>query len=176
MPESRPPVPAERIEREVLLLRGQKVILDHDLRISIGSRAERSFKLSRGTSSDSPSDFMFQLATVEWSALRSQTVISRVTGAYDTRPLPSPSGALRCYPAFCAVPRAVVVNIEVMRAFVRLRRLNSTSASRPPSVQGSSSNDISTHRPVVLLRQSTSADYAIVSRPPDSSDCGVTIN
>ena len=103
MPESRPPVPAERIEREVLLLRGQKVILDHDLRISIASRAERSFKLSRGTSSDSPSDFMFQLATVAWSALRSQTVISKGHGA-------------RRYPPFAFTERGVGMLSSILRS------------------------------------------------------------
>ena len=88
MPESRSPVPAERIERAILLLRGQRVILDHDLANLYMVESRALVQAVTRNLERFPSDFMFQLTANEWSALRSQTVISKGRGG-------------RRYPPYC---------------------------------------------------------------------------
>lgn len=75
-----------------------------------------------------PTDFMFQLTTAELESLRSQIVISNARGgrrwsttAFTEQGVATLSTVLRS-------PRAVAVNIEIMRAFVELRRALETTA------------------------------------------------
>jgi hypothetical protein len=69
-----------------------------------------------------PEDFMFQLSDPEFANLKSQIVISSWGGrrsapyAFTEQGVAMLSGVLR-------TPRAVAVNVEIMRTFVRLRRI-----------------------------------------------------
>ena len=65
-------VPVERIENRILLIRGQKVLLDTDLAAPYGVRTKRFNEQVRRNRERFPSDFMFQLSREEWDALRSQ--------------------------------------------------------------------------------------------------------
>ena len=65
-------VPAERIAQAILLLRGQKVLLDTDLAELYGVTTKRFNEQVRRNLERFPGDFMFQLTQAEWDALRSQ--------------------------------------------------------------------------------------------------------
>src|ERR1700704_3361871 len=70
-------VPVERIERSILLIRGEKVILDADLAELYGVPTGRFNEQVRRNGGRFPSDFMFQLTEEEFLALRSQIAISK---------------------------------------------------------------------------------------------------
>ncbi len=115
-------VPAERIERSILLLREQKVMLDVDLAQLYGVETKVLLQAVRRNSVRFPEDFMFQLTKEEFQDLRSQIVTSSWGGrryppyAFTEQGVAMLSSVLRS-------PRAVQVNIEIMRAFVRLREM-----------------------------------------------------
>ena len=69
-----------------------------------------------------PSDFMFQLSADEWKNLKSQNVISSWGGA-RTAPYAFTEQGVSMLSSVLKSARAVQVNIEIMRAFVRLRRM-----------------------------------------------------
>jgi hypothetical protein len=72
-----------------------------------------------------PADFMFQLTVGEFELLRSQSVISKPAGRGGRRVAPyafSEQG-VAMLSSVLRSPRAVQVNIEIMRAFVRLRQM-----------------------------------------------------
>src|SRR5216117_207868 len=71
-----------------------------------------------------PTDFMFQLTPQEIKVLRSQFVISKTgRGGRRTRPYTFTEQGVAMLSSVLRSPRAVRVNIEIMRAFVRLRRM-----------------------------------------------------
>lgn len=74
-----------------------------------------------------PDDFMFQLSADEFAALRSQTVISNVgRGGRRTAPYAFTEQGVAMLSSVLGSPRAVTVNIEIMRTFVRVRELAMT--------------------------------------------------
>jgi hypothetical protein len=122
---SKPPktiVPPERIEDAIYLIRSEKVILDHDLASLYGVTTGALIQAVKRNSERFPVDFMFQLSEDEFANLKSQIVISSWGGrrtapyAFTEQGVAMLSGVLRS-------PRAVAVNVEIMRTFVRLRRL-----------------------------------------------------
>lgn len=70
-------VPEERIEQTILLIRGQKVMLDQDLAVLYGVTTKRLNEQVRRNVRRFPSDFMFQLNNQEVTILRSQIATSR---------------------------------------------------------------------------------------------------
>ncbi len=110
------------IERQILLIRGEKVILDADLAKLYGVDTKVIVQAVKRNKDRFPSDFMFQLSQVEFSDLRSQFVTSTWGGrryppyAFTEQGVAMLSSVLRS-------SRAVAVNIEIMRTFVKLRRL-----------------------------------------------------
>jgi len=115
-------VPNERIEQSILLQRGQKVMLDSDLSTLYGVETRVLVQTVKRNLDRFPGDFMFQLSKEEFDHLRSQSVTSSWGGrryppfAFTEQGVAMLSSVLRS-------PRAVEVNIEIMRAFVRLREL-----------------------------------------------------
>ena len=113
-------VPAERIEKAIYLIRGERVMLDRDLG-TLYEVETRVLNQAVGRNRDRfPSDFMFELTREEINGI-SQTVTSsnlkfskRVTAFTEQGAMLS--SVLRS-------KRAVHVNVEIMRAFVRLRRM-----------------------------------------------------
>lgn len=118
-------VVAEQVDRSILIVRGQKVLLDAQLAVFYGVETRVLIQAVKRNMERFPDDFMFQLVEEEWDGLRSQIVTSNITARGGRRYLPYAfteqgvamlSGVLRS-------PRAVAVNIQIMRAFVRLRQL-----------------------------------------------------
>lgn len=129
-------VPIERIERVILLIRGQKVILDADLAKLYGVSTKRLNEQVKRNARRFPEDFMFQLTTKEWADLTSQFARSNerssrsqfATGSQRHRdPRFSPYAFTEHGAIMAAMvlnsPRAVTMSVQVVRAFVRLREM-----------------------------------------------------
>jgi hypothetical protein len=119
---SRATIPAERIERSILVLRGHKVLLDADLAALYGVTTKRLNEQIRRNRERFPEDFMFQMSPEEFEALRSQFATSNV-GRGGRRYAPyvfTEHGAIMAANVLNS-PRALEVSIYVVRVFVRLR-------------------------------------------------------
>jgi hypothetical protein len=120
-------VPMERIERTILLIRGEKVILDADLASLYGVTTKRFNEQIRRNEGRFPSDFMFQLTAEEFAILRSQFATS--SSRWGGRRYPpyafTEHGAIMAANVLSS-ERAVTVSVMVVRAFVRLRQLLSS--------------------------------------------------
>jgi hypothetical protein len=97
------PILTEHIERNILLIRGHRVMLDTDLAILYGVPTKRLNEQVRRNKKRFPSDFMFQLKPKEVERLRSQiATLSQVAGnTENTTPTHSPSKAWPCSQACC---------------------------------------------------------------------------
>ena len=118
-------IPLERVESHIFLVHGQKVMLDEDLAELYEVEVKVLNQAVKRNAERFPADFMFQLTTEEAARLRSQNVTLKTGRGQRRKYLPYAfteqgvamlSSVLRSH-------RAVRVNIEIMRAFVRLRRL-----------------------------------------------------
>jgi ORF6N domain len=123
-------IPMERIESAILLVRGQKVMLDRDLARLYGVSTKALNQAVRRNLARFPEDFMFRLSKAELENWRSQFVTSnsaqkmglrRAPHAFTEQGVSMLSSVLRS-------KRAVLVNIEIMRAFVRMRQILATHA------------------------------------------------
>ncbi len=117
-----PLVAIDRVERYILLIRGQKVMLSTHLAELYQVEPRVLTQAVRRNMDRFPEDFMFKLKTGEFSSLKSQFVISSWGGirkppyAFTEQGVAMLSSVLRS-------SRAVQVNIAIMRAFVRLREM-----------------------------------------------------
>jgi len=117
-------VSIEQIERQILLLRGQKVLLDVHLAALYGVTTKRLNEQVRRNQSRFPDDFMFQLTLDEVEALRSQIATSKGgRGGRRYAPYVFTEQGVAMLSTVLNSERAIQVNIEIMRAFVRLRQL-----------------------------------------------------
>lgn len=121
-------VPVERIEGTILLIRGQKVILDADLAALYGARTAALLQAVKRNLDRFPDDFMFQLSKREFKNLRSQFVTSSRWGGRRYPPYAFTEQGVAMLSSVLKSRRAVWVNIEIMRAFVRLRRMLASHA------------------------------------------------
>jgi hypothetical protein len=116
------------VERKILLLRGERVMLDADLATLYGVATKALVQAVKRNRARFPSDFMFELTAEEFAALRSQTVTSKQRGGRRTAPYAFTEQGVAMLSSVLRSPRAVRVNVEIMRAFVRLREMLSTHA------------------------------------------------
>jgi len=119
-------VPVERIERAILVLRGNRVMLDAALAALYAVDTRVLVQAVKRNIDRFPGDFMFQLSDGEVEFLRSQTVILEKGGRGRHRkylPYVFTEQGVAMLSSVLRSPRAVRVNIEIMRAFVRLRQM-----------------------------------------------------
>lgn len=117
-------VPIERITHSILILRGHKVLLDADLALLYGVATKALLQAVKRNLERFPEDFMLQLSTAEWAALRSQIVTSKVRrGGRRYAPYAFTEQGIAMLSSVLKSRRAITVNIEIMRAFVRMREL-----------------------------------------------------
>jgi hypothetical protein len=114
--------PLERITQAILVVRGQRAILDAGLADLYGVTVKSLLQAVRRNHDRFPVDFMFQLNKQEVANLRSQFVTSRWGGRRYT-PYAFTEQGVAMLSSVLRSERAVLVNIEIMRAFVRLRRI-----------------------------------------------------
>ena len=116
-------VPAERIEQSILLIRGHKVMLSTDLAELYGVEPRILVQAVKRNITRFPQDFMFQLSKEEFSNLKSQIVISSWGGLRRAPPYAFTEQGVAMLSSVLRSKRAIQVNIEIMRAFVRLRQI-----------------------------------------------------
>jgi len=142
-------IPIERIEKAIIYIRGQKVMLDSVLAELYDVETKILNKAVKRNSDRFPDDFMFQLTDEEWENLRfhfgtsslesdlscqfgsskteensrSQNVTSRPWGGRRSLPYVFTEQGVAMLSSVLKSERAVKVNIEIMRAFVRLREM-----------------------------------------------------
>ena len=123
-------VPVERIESRILLLRGHKVMLSTDLAELYGVEPRVLVQAVKRNIERFPEDFMFQLTAEEYGRLRSQFVISNPGGRGGRRraPYAFTEQGVAMLSSVLRSRRAVLVNVEIMRAFVRVRRMLQANA------------------------------------------------
>lgn len=121
------PIPTERIEQRILLLRGEKVMLDSDLAELYGLETRLLTRQVRRNLDRFPEDFMFQLTAQEFAILRSHFGTSRFWGGRRYRPYVFTEQGVAMLSSVLNSPRAIRVNIQIMRAFVQLREMISTN-------------------------------------------------
>ena len=120
-------IPTERIERQIYLIRGQKVMLDSDLAQMYGVTTKKLNQAMRRNIARFPEDFMFRLSAREADLLRSQIVTSK-KGRGGRRYLPfvfTEHGTVMLASALNS-PVAIQASILIVRAFVRLREILSS--------------------------------------------------
>src|SRR5690606_27891622 len=116
------------VEDSIRQIRGARVMVDADLAALYGVETRALTQAVRRNLDRFPDDFMFQLTDEEFEDLRSQTVISSQWGGRRTRPYVFTEQGVAMLSSVLRSDRAVQVNIEIMRAFVRLRRMLASNA------------------------------------------------
>ena len=117
-----------RVERAIHIIRGDKVILDEDLADLYGIEVKRLNEQVRRNYDRFPADFMFQLTNQEFKDLRSQFATASQWGGRRTPPYAFTEQGVAMLSSVLNSPRAVQVNIEIMRTFVRLRQMLASHA------------------------------------------------
>ena len=124
---ARPPataVTAERVGQFILIIRRQRVLLDEDLAALYGVETRSLLQAVKRNLGRFPPDFMFELSKAEWTALRSQFVTSKTgRGGRRYAPYAFTEQGVAMLSSVLNSDRAIAVNIEIMRSFVRIRRL-----------------------------------------------------
>jgi len=121
-------VPHERIEQSILLIHSHKVMLDADLAALYGVETKQLIQAVKRNIFRFPSDFMFQLNKEEFENLRSHFGTSSYWGGRRYPPYAFTEQGVAMLSSVLRSKRAVQVNIEIMRTFVRLRRILASHA------------------------------------------------
>jgi hypothetical protein len=120
-------VPAEVIAAKILFIRGKRVIKDADLSVLYGVSTKRLNEQLRRNKQRFPEDFCFQLTKNEVFLLRSQIATSK-RGGRRYLPYVFTQEGVAMLSSVLNSERAIQVNIQIMRAFVKLRRMLLTNA------------------------------------------------
>lgn len=123
MPTAKSLIPAERIEKAILLIRGHKVMLDADLAELYGVTTGNLNKAVTRNKDRFPDDFCFRLSKDEYDSLRFQFGILKRGQHSKYLPRAFTEQGIAMLSSVLRSKRAVLVNIEIMRAFVRYRQL-----------------------------------------------------
>ena len=116
-------VTVEQIESIILFIRGHKVMLSPHLADLYGVETRVLVQAVKRNMDRFPEDFMFQLTDREFTNLKSQIVISSWGGSRRAKPYAFTEQGVAMLSSVLRSKRAVQVNIEIMRAFVRLRQM-----------------------------------------------------
>lgn len=122
------PAPQPLIQSRILTLREQRVMLDADLAELYGVPTKALVQAVKRNLVRFPADFMFQLSAEEFAALRSQIVTSNGRGGRRSAPYAFTEQGVAMLSSVLGSLRAIAVNIEIMRTFVRVRELAATHA------------------------------------------------
>ncbi len=116
-------MPVGVIESRIRLIREHRVMLDGDLAQLYAVTPKALIQAVKRNLDRFPADFMFQLDPDEFEILRCQTGTSGAWGGRRYRPFAFTEQGVAMLSSVLRSPRAVQVNIEIMRAFVRLRQM-----------------------------------------------------
>ncbi len=129
IPQSRSSIiPIETVSQRIFLIRGQKVMIDSDLSELYGVSTIRLNEQVRRNIDRFPDDFMFQISKEEYESLRSQIAISNsVRGGRRYLPYAFTEHGVSMLSSVLKSPRAVQLNILIIRAFIRIREILSSN-------------------------------------------------
>ena len=121
-------IPIERIENRIFFIRGQKVMLDFHLANLYGVQTRTLNQAVKRNNKRFPDDFMFQLTWEEAKRLRSQFVIlkdSEIKRGKHIKFLPYvfTENGVAMLSSVLRSEKAIEVNVQIMRAFTRLRQI-----------------------------------------------------
>jgi hypothetical protein len=117
------PVPIEKLTGMIYSIRGQKVMLSTQLADLYGVEPRVLVQAVKRNIERFPKDFMFQLTQKEFANLKSQIVISSWGGMRRSAPYAFTEQGVAMLSSVLRSKRAVQVNIEIMRAFIKLRQM-----------------------------------------------------
>jgi hypothetical protein len=120
------------IQEKIYLLRGQRVLLDFDLAQLYETETKPLRETVRRNMARFPDDFMFELTAAEWAYLSSKMATPARVGkpfAFTEHGVTMLAGMLRS-------PKAVAVNISMVRAFVVLRQFALENNDLTQRIQG----------------------------------------
>jgi hypothetical protein len=116
------------LARLIFTIRGYRVMFDSDLADLYGVENRALIQAVKRNKARFPPDFMFQLDNQEVARLRSQSVISKGRGGRRYAPYVFTEQGVAMLSSVLRSDRAALVNIEIIRAFVRLRQMLATNA------------------------------------------------
>ena len=119
-------VPLERVEQRILLIREHRVLLDADLAELYGVTTGALIRQVNRNPRRFPKDFAFQLTADEWGVLRGQFGISKGRGGRRYAPYVFTEQGVAMLSSVLNSDRAIDVNVQIMRAFVKLREILGT--------------------------------------------------
>jgi hypothetical protein len=117
-------VSIERIADAILVVRGYRVLLDAELAELYAVSTKALLQAVKRNRDRFPDDFMISITAEEWKSLRSQIVISNARrGGRRHLPYAFTEQGVAMLSSVLRSSRAITVNIQIMRAFVRMRQL-----------------------------------------------------
>ena len=121
-------IPVEIIEKKIILIRSEKMMLDADLAALYGVETKLLVRAVKRNIDRFPADFMIQLDKEEYENLRFQFGTSSRWGGRRYLPYAFTEQGVAMLSTVLNSERAIKVNIEIMRSFVRLRQMLSSNA------------------------------------------------
>lgn len=115
-------IPVEVIEKKIYLIRGQKVMLDKDLALLYGVKPIRLREQVKRNRKRFPEDFMFQLSEKEIDSMVSQNAIPSRKYLGGHKPYVFTEQGVAMLSTVLNSERAMLVNVDIMRTFVKLRK------------------------------------------------------
>lgn len=116
-------IPQEHLMNKIIFIRGKKVMMDSDLAELYGVETKQLKRAVRRNIERFPEDFMFELSFEEYRILRSQFGTLEMGAHSKYKPFVFTEQGIAMLSSVINSPRAIKVNIAIMRAFVRLREL-----------------------------------------------------
>ena len=123
-------ISSERIEKTIYVIRGEKVMLDRDLAELYQVQTKVLNQAVRRNLDRFPADFMFQLSDKEVAELNRSQFVTGSEKHRDPRfrPYVFTEQGVAMLSSVLRSKRAIIVNIEIMRAFVKLRQMLASNA------------------------------------------------
>ena len=118
----------DSIESKIFNIRGKQVMLDRDLAVLYGVETRVLNQAVKRNLERFPEDFMFTLNKEEYESLKSQFVIPNGRGGNRFFPIAFTEQGVAMLSGLLNSARAISVNIQIMRAFVSMRRFLSANA------------------------------------------------
>ncbi len=120
-------IPARRIERKILILRGEKVMLDRDLEELYGVGTKALNQAVKRNFERFPADFMFQVSKEEAALISRSQIVTLESGKnLKYRPYAFTEQGVAMLSGVLNSPRAIQTNLAIMRTFVQLRQMLSS--------------------------------------------------
>jgi len=116
-------MPIEKIENKILHLRGKKVMIDEDLAVLYGVATKQLKRQVRRNRERFPEDFMFELTRQEYHNFLRCQIGTLKRGAHSKfLPFAFTEQGVAMLSSVLNSKKAILVNIQIMRAFTNLRR------------------------------------------------------